>query len=84
MREILIDTREFEPPAPMQMVLSELQNMIANESFIHQIHRLEPNMVINRIKPMGIDYIIKKEKDIFHIYYFYPQDRQKILEQIDV
>ncbi len=84
MREITIDTREFESPAPMQMVLSELQSVLPGESFLHQIHRLEPHMVFNRIKGMGIAYIVKKEGSDYHIFYFYPQDRQKVEELIDV
>jgi len=84
MREITIDTRDYEPPAPMQMVLSELQSIIEGESFLHQIHRLEPQMLFNRLKPMGIDYIVKKRGDEYHIFYFYPSDRPKVEEQIDV
>ena len=84
MREIVVDTREFEAPAPMQMVLSELQSVLPGESFLHQIHRLEPVNVFNRIKPMGIEYLIKKEDKTYHIYYFYPQDKEKVMEQIDV
>ncbi|BCD60727.1 MULTISPECIES: DUF2249 domain-containing protein [unclassified Nitratiruptor] len=84
MREIVLDTREFEPPAPMQMVLSELQTVLPGESFLHQIHRLEPQMVFNRIKPMGIEYIVKKRDSDYHIYYFYPEDKAKVVELIDV
>ncbi len=80
MREIFLDTREFEPPAPMQMVLSELQNMIEGQTYIHQLHRLEPTMLFNRIKPMGIEYIVKKEGDDYHIYYFYPGDKDMVRE----
>ncbi|BCD62714.1 MULTISPECIES: DUF2249 domain-containing protein [Nitratiruptor] len=84
MREIVVDTRDFEPPAPMQMILSELQSMFEGESFIHQIHRIEPVNLFNRLKPMGIEYLVKKQDSIYHIYYFYPSDREKVLEQIDV
>ncbi len=84
MREIVVDTTEFEAPAPMQMVLSELQSMLPGESFLHQIHRLEPINVFNRIKPMGVEYLTKKDGKIYHIYYFYPQDKEKVMEQIDV
>jgi len=84
MREIVVDTREFEPPAPMQMVLSELQSMLPGESFIHQIHRIEPVNLFNRLKPMGIEYIVKKVGEDYHIYYFYPEDKNSVLEQIDV
>ncbi|NPA04009.1 MAG: hypothetical protein GXO61_04025 [Epsilonproteobacteria bacterium] len=80
MEEIVIDTSELEPPAPMQLVLSQLQSMIPNYSFVHQIHRLEPVMVFNRVKPMGIEYLVKKEGDLYHIYYFYPQDREEVLK----
>ncbi len=84
MREIVVDTRELEPPAPMQMVLSELQSMLPGESFIHQIHRMEPTMLLNRLKPMGIEYILTKKSEEYHIYYFYPEDRAKVEELIDV
>lgn len=84
MKELIVDTREFEPPAPMQMVLSELQSVIPGESYLHQIHRLEPQMLFNRLKPMGIEYIVIKKEPDYHIYYFYPQDRQKVQELIDV
>ena len=84
MREIVVDTRELEPPAPMQMVLSELQSMLPGESFVHQIHRLEPTMLINRLAPMGIEYILKKAGGDYHIYYFYPEDRAKVEGLIDV
>jgi len=84
LREIVVDTRELEAPGPMQMVLSELQSMLAGESFIHQIHRMEPTMLINRLKPMGIEYILRKEGTVYHIYYFYPEDRRQVEEQIDV
>ncbi|BCD67625.1 DUF2249 domain-containing protein [Nitratiruptor sp. YY09-18] len=84
MREIVVDTRDFEPPAPMQMVLSELQSMLEGESFIHQIHRIEPINLFNRLKPMGIAYHVKKEGDIYHIYYFYPQDEKRVMEIVGV
>lgn len=84
MREIVVDTREFEPPAPMQMVLSELQSMLPNQSFVHQIHRMEPTMLFNRLKPMGIEFIVRKDGEEYHIYYFYPEDRAKVEELIDV
>ncbi len=84
MREIVVDTSELEPPAPMQMVLSELQSVLPGESYLHQIHRLEPTMVLSRLKPMGLEAIVKKEQDKYHIYYFYTQDRPKIEELLDV
>ncbi|MRI83439.1 MAG: hypothetical protein C6I00_03375 [Nitratiruptor sp.] len=84
MREIVVDTRDLEPPGPMQMVLSELQSMLPGESFIHQIHRMEPTMLINRLAPMGIEYIIKRDGSTYHIYYFYPEDRSHVEERIDV
>lgn len=82
MREIVVDTRDLEPPAPMQLVLSQLQSMLPGESFVHQIHRMEPVMLFNRLKPMGIEYEIKKEAQDYHIYYFYPQDRQKVMDYV--
>ena len=82
MREIVVDTRDLEPPAPMQLVLSELQSMLPGESFVHQIHRLEPTMLFNRLKPMGIEYEMNKVGSDYHIYYFYPEDREKVLEYV--
>ncbi len=84
MKEFVVDTRELEPPGPMQMVLSELQAVIKGESFLHQIHRMEPTGVINRLPSMGMDYYIANREDGFHIYYFYKEDREKVLGQIDV
>ncbi len=84
MREIVVDTSELEPPAPMQMVLNELQSVLLGESYLHQIHRLEPTMVLSRLKPMGLDAIVKKEQDKYHIYYFYTEDRPKIEELLNV
>jgi len=84
MREITIDTSDLEPPAPMQMVLSELQSVLPGESYLHQIHRLEPTMVLSRLRPMGLDAIIQKEGERYHIYYFYAEDRAKIEELLDV
>ncbi len=84
MREIVVDTSELDPPAPMQMVLSELQSVLPGESYLHQIHRLEPTMVLSRLKPMGLEAIVKKEQDKYHIYYFYAQDRPKIEELLNV
>ncbi len=82
MREILIDTRELEAPAPMQMVLSHLQSVWEGESYIHQIHRMVPEMLLNRLKGMDYDHIIKKEGDEYHIYIFFKKDRNKIEELI--
>ncbi|NPA81052.1 MAG: hypothetical protein GXO31_00390 [Epsilonproteobacteria bacterium] len=84
MKEFVIDTREFDPPAPMQMAISELQNIIPGESFLHQIHRMEPTGVINRLSSMGMDFYMKREGDDYHIYYFYKEDRDKVLKEIDV
>ena len=84
MREIVVDTRDLEPPAPMQLVLSELQSMLPGSSFIHQIHRIEPVNLYNRLKPMGIEYIATKRGDDYHIYYFFPEDKEKVMELIDV
>ena len=84
MREIVVDTRELEPPAPMQLMLSELQSMLPGMSFIHQIHRIEPVNLYNRLKPMGIEYIATKMGDDYHIYYFFPEDKEKVMELIDV
>ena len=84
MEEIVVDTREFEPPAPMQMVLSELQSMLPGMRYIHQIHRIEPVNLFNRLRPMGIEYHVVKKGTEYHIYYFYPEDRDKVMESIDV
>jgi len=84
MKEIFLDTTQLEPPAPMQLVLSELQTIIPSQSYLHQVHRLEPLMVLNRLDAMGIEYLIKKEGKLYHIYYFYPQDREKVKRLIDV
>ncbi|WP_187647842.1 hypothetical protein [Nitrosophilus labii] len=80
MTEILVDTREFEAPAPMQMVLSALQSVLEGESYIHQIHRMVPQMLLNKIKGMEYDYIVKKDGEDYHIYIFFKNDRNKIEE----
>ena len=82
MEEILVDTREYEAPAPMQLVLSALQTMLENQSYIHQIHRMVPENLLNRLKALGYEYyIIEDEKD-YHIYIFFPSDKEKVLEKI--
>ncbi|HIE34856.1 MAG TPA: hypothetical protein EYP79_01495 [Campylobacterales bacterium] len=82
MKEILIDTREFEAPAPMQMALSALQSVIKNESYLHQIHRLVPQMLLNKIKGLEYDYIVKEDRENYHIYIFYKDDKEKVKEII--
>ncbi len=84
MKEFFVDTRDLEPPGPMQVVLSELQSVIKGESFLHQLHRMEPTGVINRLSSMGMDYYLKNSKDGYHIYYFYKDDREAVLKEIDV
>ena len=83
MEEILVDTKDLEAPAPMQLVLSALQNVIEKESYIHQIHRISPDVLLNRLTTMGYEYIIKKDEELYHIYIFFPGDREKVLEKID-
>ncbi|WP_281950289.1 hypothetical protein [Nitrosophilus kaiyonis] len=83
MEEILVDTKDLEAPAPMQLVLSALQNVIEGQSYIHQIHRMSPDILLNKLSNMGYEYIIKKDKDEYHIYIFFPKDKQKVLEKID-
>ena len=41
-------------------------------------------MVLSRLKPMGLEAIIRKENDTYHIYYFYTEDRPKIEELLNV
>ncbi len=84
MREIVIDTRDLEAPGPMQMVISELQSVLPGESYLHQIHRMEPIQVLNRLSSMGFEAVVKKKGDTYHIYYFYAEDRDKVEELIDV
>ena len=82
MEEIIVDTKDLEAPAPMQLVLSELQNVIEGQNFIHQIHRMIPEVLLNRLKTMGYEYIIKEKSDEYHIYIFFPNDKEKVLEKI--
>jgi len=82
MEEILVDTRDYEAPAPMQLVLSALQNIIEGNSYIHQIHRMVPELLINKIKSIGYEYIIKEDGEDYHIYIFFPKDKEKIEEII--
>ena len=84
MEELVLDTRDLEPPAPMQLVLSELQSMLPGIRYIHQIHRIEPVMLFNRLQGMGIEYIVKKDGSDYHIYYFHAKDKERVMELIDV
>jgi len=83
MEEIVVDTREFEAPAPMQLVMSALQNIQEGKSYIHQIHRMVPELLINKIKAIGYDYIIKEDNKDYHIYIFFKKDKEKVLELIN-
>ena len=82
MEEILVDTKDLEAPAPMQLILSALQNVIEGKSYIHQIHRINPEILLNRLSSMGYEYFIKKDKNNYHIFIFFPNDKKKVLENI--
>ena len=82
MEEIVVDTREFEAPAPMQLVLSALQNIQQGKSYIHQIHRMVPDLLINKIKSIGYEYLIKEDGEDYHIYIFFKNDKEKVTELV--
>ena len=82
MEEIIVDTKDLEAPAPMQLVLSALQTMFEGERYIHQIHRMKPEHLLNKLKTMGYEYVVKELNNEYHIYIFFPNDKEKVLEKI--
>lgn len=65
---ILLDTREFDHPIPLQMVVSEFKKLSTDE-VIHMIHRREPIPLFEIITKNGGRYLsVMEREDLWHIY----------------
>ncbi|WP_200763359.1 DUF2249 domain-containing protein [Nitrosophilus alvini] len=55
MKEILIDTRDLEPPEPMQKVMQALRELEEGE-YVHMVHRFAPLPFLDILKNNAFAY----------------------------
>lgn len=79
---ILLDTREFDHPIPLEMAVGAFKKLSGDE-VIHMIHRREPIPLFEIIvKNSGRFRSIKIEENLWHIYI--TRSKTLDLEGIDV
>jgi len=79
---ILLDTREFDHPVPLEMAVDAFRNLEKGE-VIHMIHRKEPIPLFEIIaKNGGRTLSLQKSESLWHIYI--TRDPQIDLEQYRV
>ena len=65
---ILLDTREFDHPIPLQMAVDAFKKLHGDE-VIHMIHRREPIPLFEIITKNGGRYLsVMEQEDLWHIY----------------
>lgn len=65
---ILLDTREFDHPLPLEMAVERFKNLPEDE-VIHMIHRREPLPLFEIISKNGGRYLsIREDENLWHIY----------------
>ncbi|AFV96373.1 MULTISPECIES: DUF2249 domain-containing protein [unclassified Sulfuricurvum] len=65
---ILLDTREFDHPIPLEMAVDRFKKL-KGEEVIHMIHRREPIPLFEIITKNGGRYLSVMERDdLWHIY----------------
>lgn len=79
---ILLDTREFDHPIPLEMAVNAFKKLSGDE-IIHMIHRREPIPLFEIILKNGGRYSCHKEDEtLWHIYI--TRSSTVILEHTDV
>jgi hypothetical protein len=79
---ILLDTREFDHPVPLEMAVTAFKKLSGDEA-IHMIHRREPIPLFEIITKNGGRYLsIMEREDLWHIYI--TRSPTLILEHTDV
>jgi hypothetical protein len=65
---ILLDTREFDHPLPLEMAVEAFKKLSGNE-VIHMIHRREPIPLFEIITKNGGRYLsVMEAEGLWHIY----------------
>lgn len=65
---ILLDTREFDHPIPLQMAVDAFKKLHGDE-VIHMIHRREPIPLFDIITKNSGRYLsVMEREDLWHIY----------------
>lgn len=65
---IILDTRELDHPAPLEMTIDAFKNLSSSE-VLHMIHRREPLPLFTIITKNGGRYLSVEDKNgIWHIY----------------
>jgi len=65
---ILLDTREFDHPLPLEMTIEAFKKLSGNE-VIHMIHRREPIPLFEIITKNGGRYLsVMEAEGLWHIY----------------
>ncbi|MBD3806830.1 DUF2249 domain-containing protein [Sulfuricurvum sp.] len=65
---ILLDTREFNHPIPLEMAVQAFRNLSGND-VVHMIHRREPIPLFEIIAKNGGRYLsVMEREDLWHIY----------------
>jgi len=79
-QEILLNTKELEPPEPIQLVMEKLPTLNSN-NYIKMIHRMEPKMLYPYLIKNNFQYKIEFILDDVYIYIWHDSfDQNKILE----
>lgn len=66
---ILLDTREYDHPIPLEMAVDAFKKLTGDE-IVHMIHRREPIPLFEIIVKNGGRYLSAMEReDLWHIYF---------------
>lgn len=79
---ILLDTREFDHPIPLERAVEGFKNLSGDE-ILHMIHRREPIPLFEIITKNGGRYLsVMEREDLWHIYI--TRSSTVVLEHSDV
>lgn len=79
---ILLDTREFDHPIPLERAVQAFKNLSGDE-IVHMIHRREPIPLFEIIVKNGGRYLsVMEREDLWHIYI--TRSSTVVLEHSDV